>query len=32
MSIPDGHRIISPGVLRNINNALAGCDCKENQP
>lgn len=31
VSIPDGHRMISPGVLRNINNAVAGCSCQENQ-
>ena len=27
VSVPDGHREISPGVLRKINSATAGCDC-----
>ncbi|GAB2606351.1 type II toxin-antitoxin system HicA family toxin [Kribbella endophytica] len=25
-SLPDGHRKISPGVVRKVNDALAGCE------
>jgi len=27
-SLPDGHRQISPGVVRKVNNALADCKGK----
>lgn len=25
--LPDGHKMISPGVLRNLNKAVAACGC-----
>lgn len=28
MTIPDGHKTISPGVVRKVNKAIAECDCK----
>ncbi|MEV4125913.1 type II toxin-antitoxin system HicA family toxin [Nocardia sp. NPDC049707] len=32
VSVPDGHRTISPGVVRTINRAVDSCDCpKEEQ-
>jgi len=27
VTIPDGHKTISPGVLRNVNKVIASCDC-----
>lgn len=27
VTVPDGHRKISPGVMRKINAALDGCQC-----
>jgi predicted RNA binding protein YcfA (HicA-like mRNA interferase family) len=26
-ALPDGHRSISAGVVRNARKAIAGCDC-----
>ena len=31
VSVPDGHRMISPGVLRKVLRTLDACDCKEKQ-
>ena len=28
VSVPDGHRVISPGVVRKINKATDACDCR----
>lgn len=28
-AVPDGHRTISAGVLRNIRKHIATCDCQE---
>ncbi|MEU5404437.1 type II toxin-antitoxin system HicA family toxin [Nocardia asteroides] len=29
VSVPDGHRTVSPGVVRTIFKAVAACDCPE---
>ncbi|MFI6165650.1 type II toxin-antitoxin system HicA family toxin [Nocardia sp. NPDC051052] len=29
VGVPDGHKSISPGVVRTINKAVASCDCME---
>jgi predicted RNA binding protein YcfA (HicA-like mRNA interferase family) len=31
VSVPDGHRMVSPGVVRTINKAVASCDCQEEE-
>jgi predicted RNA binding protein YcfA (HicA-like mRNA interferase family) len=27
-TLPGGHRMISPGVVRKVQSALVGCDCE----
>lgn len=29
VTVPDGHKTISPGVLRQIHQAMDRCDCTE---
>ncbi|WP_199856909.1 type II toxin-antitoxin system HicA family toxin [Nocardia suismassiliense] len=31
VSVPDGHKSISPGVVRTISKAVASCDCPEEE-
>jgi predicted RNA binding protein YcfA (HicA-like mRNA interferase family) len=28
VTVPDGHRTLSPGVVRVITKAMDGCDCE----
>jgi len=29
-TLPDGHKMISPGIVRNARKALASCTCRVN--